>query len=113
MVLISYGGTNQPTILPTSSSFNALRVVRQDWRVSYGMDTILDEDLSGLGLDREFYWSGFDREGRPCLVFRACEHRRSETSNDVTPELKVPTQTVLRARDIYLTCHFGSRDLGC
>eukprot|EP00903_Cladosiphon_okamuranus_P016533 g15252.t1 len=49
-----------------------------DWRVSYKLDGILDEDLSGAGVSHEFYWSGFDREGRPCLVFRACEHKKSD-----------------------------------
>eukprot|EP00752_Nemacystus_decipiens_P001571 g1532.t1 len=49
-----------------------------DWRVSYKLDTILDEDLSGAGVSHEFYWSGFDRDGRPCLVFRAAEHRKSD-----------------------------------
>lgn len=50
----------------------------KDWRVSYKLDTILDEDLSGAGVSQEFYWSGFDREGRPCLVFRAVEHKKSD-----------------------------------
>lgn len=46
--------------------------------MSYKLDTILDEDLSGVGVSHEFYWSGFDRDGRPCLVFRACEHKKSD-----------------------------------
>ncbi|CAM9292423.1 unnamed protein product [Pylaiella littoralis] len=50
-----------------------------EWRVSYKMDTILDDDLSGAGVSHEFYWSGFDREGRPCLVFRAAEHRKADS----------------------------------
>lgn len=61
----------------------------QDWRASYGMDSIVEEDMSGLGLENEFYWSGFDKAGRPCLVFRASQHKRSETSKDVTAEQKV------------------------
>ncbi|CAM9470392.1 unnamed protein product, partial [Ectocarpus sp. 8 AP-2014] len=50
-----------------------------EWRTTYKLDTILDEDLSGTGVSHEFYWSGFDRDGRPCLVFRACEHRKSDS----------------------------------
>ncbi|CAB1110115.1 unnamed protein product [Ectocarpus sp. CCAP 1310/34] len=50
-----------------------------EWRITYKLDTILDEDLSGTGVSHEFYWSGFDRDGRPCLVFRACEHRKSDS----------------------------------
>lgn len=58
------------------------------------MDTILDEDMSWLGLGRQFYWCGFDKGGRPCLVFRACEHRRAESDADVSPELKVVEKLV-------------------
>ncbi|CAN0291771.1 unnamed protein product, partial [Hapterophycus canaliculatus] len=50
-----------------------------EWRISYKLDTILDEDLSHARVSHEFYWSGFDREGRPCLVFRACEHKKSDS----------------------------------
>ena len=58
--------------------------------MAYGMDGILEEDLSGVGVSREFYWSGFDRGGRPCLVFRACEHKKTDSdSGGATVEEKV------------------------
>ena len=58
--------------------------------MSYGMDNILEEDLSGVGVAKEFYWSGFDRGGRPCLVFRACEHKKTDSdAGGATVEEKV------------------------
>lgn len=57
--------------------------------MSYGLDTILDEDLSSAGVSREFYWGGFDRGGRPCLVFRACEHKKSDADKGASVEQKV------------------------
>ena len=51
------------------------------WWESYGIDTILDEDLSDLNLSKVFSWCGFDRDGRPCLVYRVREHINPDSKN--------------------------------
>lgn len=71
--------------------------------MSYKLDNILEEDLSGAGVSKEFYWSGFDRDGRPCLVFRACEHRKSDPDG-ASPTVEEKVQQYSRREKVQQYC---------
>ena len=50
-------------------------VAHLEWRVSYGADTITDENFDDLVSHNEIYWSSSrDREGRPLLVVNVARH---------------------------------------
>ncbi|CAM9380218.1 unnamed protein product, partial [Phaeothamnion confervicola] len=45
-----------------------------EWRVSYKIDGILQEDFSDIASEKEFQWFGFDLTGHPCLLWRPSAH---------------------------------------
>lgn len=54
---------------------HAQLVAHLEWRVSYGVDTIVDENFDDLVSHNEIYWSSSrDREGRPLLVVNVARH---------------------------------------
>ncbi len=71
------------------------------WRESFGVDTITDEDFSelaatgmsdfanvseSLDFDQlnvgEVYWAGHDTDGIPTLTWRICKHDPSRTTSE-------------------------------
>ena len=54
---------------------HAQLAVHLEWRVSYGADTVADENFDDLASCDEIYWSSSrDKEGRPLLIINVARH---------------------------------------
>jgi hypothetical protein len=51
-----------------------------EWRIQYGLESVVDEDFTDLKAHEELYWTGRDKDGVVTLMWRLHKHDASRTN---------------------------------